>query len=166
MMVGYGFATRHKVREGQEGIVGTSAARAAKGSLFDRLILADEDMDFMPQKGDHIEAVVRSIKRNLDRVLNMHAGGAPASPNLGIEDMNHSTVSSKEVSEHIVSSIRDCITSAEPRINHVDVRYVNDADTPLTLQFSITCLVNVATVEEQIRIDLAMRDGHFHQLDG
>jgi len=164
----------HNRRVVRESDVGTSHVRAVRGSLFDRLILDDEDMGFIPAQGshigratqgEHIEGIVRSIKRNLDRVLNMHAGGAAANPQLGIEDMNHSTVSSKEISEHIVASIRDCITCAEPRINSVDVRYMSDAQAPLTLQFAITCLVNVASVEEQIRIDLAMRDGHFHQLD-
>jgi len=138
--------------------------RIAAGSLFDRLILDDEDVVIHPTQ-EPIEGVIRSIKRNLDRVLNMHAGGAAANPALGLTDMNHSTVNSKEVSEHIVASIRNCILSSEPRILQADIACINDPDTPLTLQFAITCHVKAASLKEQIRIDLAMRDGHFYHLD-
>jgi len=143
-----------------------SQRRAAAGSLFDRLVLDDEDRDIsLAQLQEPIEGVVRSIKRNLDRVLNMHAGGAAANPQLGIADMNHSTVNSLEVSEHIVDSIRVCILSSEPRITQADISYTTDPDAPLTLQFAITCHVKVSSIKEQIRIDLAMRDGHFYHLD-
>jgi len=140
--------------------------RAMAGSLFDRLLVDDEDMDVATSAAQEpIEGVVRSIKRNLDRVLNMHAGGAAANPDLGLTDMNHSTVNSREVSEHIVASIRNCILSSEPRIMQADIACINDPDTPLTLQFAITCHVKAASLKEQIRIDLAMRDGHFYHLE-
>jgi len=136
--------------------------RIMAGSLFDRLSLDDEDVDVTAYSGDEpIEGVIRSIKRNLDRVLNMHAGGAAANPGLGLTDMNHSTVNSREVSEHIVASIRSCILSSEPRIIDADIACINDPDAPLTLQFAITCHVKAANIKEQVRIDLAMRDGHF-----
>jgi len=140
--------------------------RIAAGSLFDRLSLDDEDMDVATHPTQEpIEGVIRSIKRNLDRVLNMHAGGAAANPGLGLTDMNHSTVNSREVSEHIVASIRSCILSSEPRIVDAHISYINDPDSPLTLQFSITCHVKAASLKEQVRIDLAMRDGHFYHLN-
>jgi len=143
-----------------------SQHRAAAGSLFDRLVLDDEDRELsVSHLQEPIEGIVRSIKRNLDRVLNMHAGGAAANPELGIADMNHSTVNSREVSEHIVASIRSCILASEPRITQADISYITDPDAPLTLQFAITCHVKVSSIKEQIRIDLAMRDGHFYHLD-
>lgn len=152
-------------RESSTEVVWNSRSRAAAGSLFDRLIIDDEDIDFPSYGGDRIDGIVRSIKRNLDRVLNMHAGGAAANPELGITDMNHSTVNALDVSDHIVSSIRNCILASEPRITEVKVNCVNDPDAPLTLQFAIVCMVKVSSVAEQIQIDLAMKDGHFHQLD-
>jgi len=149
-----------------EGRPRDSRYRAMAGSLFDRLLVDDEDEDvFSSHAQEPIEGIIRSIKRNLHRVLNMHAGGAAANPGLGLADMNHSTVNSKEVSEHIVASIRHCILSSEPRITKADIACINDPDTPLTLQFAITCYIKAASIKEQIRIDLAMRDGHFYHID-
>jgi len=143
-----------------------SRYRAMAGSLFDRLLVDDEDEHLIiSPTQEPIEGIVSSIKRNLHRVLNMHAGGAAANPQLGLADMNHSTVNSKEVSEHIVASIRHCILSSEPRITKADIACINDPDTPLTLQFAITCHVKASSIKEQIRIDLAMRDGHFYHIE-
>jgi type VI secretion system lysozyme-like protein len=140
-----------------------SQARAAAGSLFDRLILDEEDAD--ARIGAHsIDAVIRSIKRNLERILNTHAGGAAANPKLGVSDFNDGAVRSNDATAHIMASIRHCIGAYEPRIDDVQVSYLADADQPLTLRFSIQAKVKASSSNELVRIDMAMRDGRFREL--
>ncbi|UXN08095.1 type VI secretion system baseplate subunit TssE [Bartonella sp. HY761] len=135
--------------------------RIASGSLLDRLITDDEGL---PQTHYtyEIDGIIRSIKRNLNRALNVHAGGALSNMALGIPDFNHSTVSSFEVSMQLIDAIRKCIATAEPRIFNVEVKSQSDVDSPLELNFFITAMLKIAKGEEQIRIDIAMRDGHFY----
>ncbi|UXM95237.1 type VI secretion system baseplate subunit TssE [Bartonella sp. HY329] len=135
--------------------------RLASGSLLDRLIADDEDLP-QPHYSYEIDGIIRSIKKNLNRALNIHAGGALSNMNLGIPDFNHSTVSSFEVSMQLIDSIRKCIGSAEPRIFNIEVKSQSDIDSPLELNFYITAMLKIARHEEQIRIDIAMRDGHFY----
>ncbi|MHC5308053.1 type VI secretion system baseplate subunit TssE [Bartonella sp. LJL80] len=138
-----------------------SKTRKASGSLLDRLITDEEDLD-TPSYHYSIDGVIRSIKRNLDRALNVHAAGSPANLELGIPDFNHSTVSTLEVSKQLVESVRKCIVMAEPRLKDVEVRSKSDPNSPLDLDFTITASLRVESAEEQIRIEIAMKDGHFY----
>lgn len=152
--------SRQKVGTSENKVL-DSKSRIASGSLLDRLISDDEDSDTYILTYD-IDGIIRSIKRNLNRALNIHAGSACSNMDLGIPDFNHSTISSLEVSMHLVDAIKKCIELAEPRINNIEVRSKSDSDSPLDLQFAITADVKVGTQNEQIRIDIAMRDGHFY----
>jgi len=140
-----------------------SRSRVAAGSLFDRLILDDEDLEPMISEAG-VDGVVRSIKRNLNRALNVHAGNACSNPDFGIPDFNFSTVGSLEVSTQLVQSIRCCIEIAEPRVRNVQVSCLSNPDSPLDLNFAIMCMVDIDQREESVRIDVAMRDGRFHNL--
>lgn len=140
-----------------------SKSRIAAGSLFDRLVLDDEDLE-PAVFGTDIDGVVRSIRRNLNRALNVHAGSAAANLDFGIPDFNFSTVGSLEISTQLVQSIRHCIEIAEPRVHNIQVSCLPNPDSPLDLNFAITCEVDVDQKEETIRIDIAMRDGRFHNL--
>lgn len=137
-------------------------ARTAAGSLFDRLILDEEDADVVI--GAHpVDAIIRSIKRNLERILNTHTGGAAANPQLGISDFNDGAIQSNDATTHIIASIRRCISANEPRISDVEVQYLPDPDQPLTLRFSIVARIKAANSKEMVRIDMAMRDGRFRE---
>lgn len=140
----------------------TSKSRQAAGSLFERLVVDDEDMG-VPAAAGGVDALLRSIKRNLDRALNVHAGGAAANPRFGMIDFCDSTVSSSDIAHDAITAIRDCILLADPRISAADVRHMPDPDTPLSLKFSVVCSIDVADAHEQMRIDMVMRDGRFCQ---
>jgi len=150
---------REQVADG----VWDSRSRIAAGSLFDRLVLDDEDQQPV-MTGDEIGGIVSSIRRNLSRALNVHAGSACSNMEFGIPDFNFSTVGSLEVSTQLVQFIRRCIEIAEPRVHNVQVSCLSNPDSPLDLNFAITCGVSVGRKDEVIRIDMAMRDGHFHNL--
>jgi|GEM_PF-1390319 type VI secretion system lysozyme-related protein len=137
-----------------------SKTRRASGSLLDRLIDDEEELGVASYRYS-VDGVIRSIKRNLDRALNVHAGGAPSNLLLGIPDFNHSTVSTLEVSKQLVDAVRRCVAIAEPRLKDVEVRSASDPNSPLDLDFTITANLCVESSEEKIRIEMAMRDGHF-----
>lgn len=137
-----------------------SKMRAAAGSLIDRLMMDDEDIE-VSNSNFTIEGVLASIKRNLRRTLNIHAGSALSNTEIGMPDFNHSTVSSLDVSVHLIEAIRRCIEVAEPRLKNIEVKSNSDIHSAMDLDFLITADLSVSTEEEQIRIDIAMRDGHF-----
>jgi type VI secretion system lysozyme-like protein len=137
-----------------------SRARSMAGSLFDRL-LSDEEETPLDWSADPLDARVRSIKRNLARILNTRAGGAAANPELGIADFNDGVMQSNDPTRHISASIRECILANEPRISDVQVQHHPDPDKPLSLKFSVVASIPVAGSTEQIRVDLSMLDGRF-----
>jgi type VI secretion system lysozyme-like protein len=137
-----------------------SRARSMAGSLFDRLLIDEEEMP-LDWGIETTDARVRSIKRNLGRILNTRAGGAASNPSLGISDFNDGVLQSNDPAKHISASIRDCILTNEPRISDVEVEHVPDPDKPLSLNFSVVASIIVAGRKEQIRVDLSMLDGRF-----
>lgn len=141
-----------------------SKSRAAAGSILDRLLIDDQDLQ-PPRHDNAVDSLLRSIRRNLDRVLNTHAGGAAANPLLGVSDFNDCNGSSRDTASQIIAVVETCIRRAEPRISAVRIEHISDSDSPLSLKFAVHCSIDVETIHEQIRIDMAMRDGRFHQTD-
>lgn len=141
-------------------VVLDSKTRSALGSLIDRLMLDDEDIE-ISRHHFVVDGVLSSIKRNLGRTLNIHAGSAQSNTEIGIPDFNHSTVNSLDVSTHIIDAIRRCIEVAEPRLKNIEVKSISDMHSAMDLDFLITADLSVSSEDEQIRIDIAMRDGHF-----
>ncbi|PYE85284.1 type VI secretion system baseplate subunit TssE [Phyllobacterium leguminum] len=150
-------------KAGKSSAIWDSRSRVAAGSLFDRLLLDEEELEVSPS-ADATDSLLRSIQRNLERILNTHAGGAAANPQVGVTDFNDGTISSNDVSKHITASIDYCIRTFEPRIGDVRVEHAPDPSQPLQLRFTIVASIKVASTNEQIRIDMAMRDGRFHQI--
>jgi type VI secretion system protein len=140
-----------------------SRLRTAGGSLFERLIIDEEDLD-PPTDLDPLNAKVRSIKRHLVRLLNTRVGGAAASPTLGVTDFNDSTVESNDMAKHIAHSIQTCINEFEPRVSVESVTNVPDPDRPLNLQFKIITSMYVGEKKQKVQIDLLMEDGKTAQI--
>jgi type VI secretion system lysozyme-like protein len=133
---------RAAARADASGTVWGSRARTMAGSLFERLIVDEEEIS-LDWSGDLTDGRVRSIKRNLGRILNTRAGGAAANSALGVGDFNDGVMRSSDPTKHICASIRECILANEPRISDVDASIL------------------VSGRKEQIRVDLAMLDGRF-----
>lgn len=139
----------------------TGAGRRSAGSLFERLLLDEEEL--VPFQHGGIDAVLASIKKNLDRALNVHAGGAAANPLLGMVNFSDGMLTCSDIANDGIAAIELCILNAEPRISSVEVRHIPDADLPLSLKFSAVCSVRVLDYSEMLVVDLIMRDGKFHQ---
>jgi type VI secretion system protein len=136
----------------------SSKSRKTAGTLFDRLLLDDQD-EAPERRMDSIDATVRSIKRSLGRILNTRSGGAASNPDLGIADFNDCAAQSNDMAREICASIKKCIELYEPRISAAHVEFRPDAYRPLTLHFSVEASVAAAGAAEQIRIDLLMEEG-------
>lgn len=140
-----------------------SRRRKSAGSLFDRLISDEEDLD----EGDvldELSARVMSIKKNLANVLNAHLGNSASAPKLGIADFNTSTMSTNDLSVHIAHSIRKCIENYEPRVRVVSVKQNLDPDSPLQQNFRITLSTPVSNSKEQVVVEIMMREGHLAEI--
>jgi len=142
--------------EGTE--VWNSRNRSAAGSLFERLVLDEEDRE-TDRNTSEVQGTVRSIKRHLMRLLNARAGGAASAPELGLVDFNVSSVESNDLTQHIAASIRRCIDTYEPRVKVRSVECSRDPDRPLDLNFRIAAEVPARSKNELVEIDLLMRDG-------
>ncbi|MGV0819781.1 type VI secretion system baseplate subunit TssE [Martelella sp. AMO21009] len=140
-----------------------SIDRRSAGSLFERLVLDEENMA-IERTDDAASATVRSIKRHLIRLLNARSGASQSAPGLGLADFNESSIESNDLTRHIAASIRDCINSFEPRVEVKVVECMHDPDRPLDLKFRIQALVPAKSRQELVEIDLLMRDGHATQI--
>ena len=138
--------------------VWNSRNRSAAGSLFERLVLDEEDRS-VDCTGTEVQGTVRSIKRHLLRLLNAREGGAASAPELGLVDFNVSSVESNDLTQHIAASIRRCIDRYEPRVRVRSVECARDPDRPLDLNFRIVADVPAGNNKELVQIDLLMRDG-------
>ncbi|WP_310620619.1 type VI secretion system baseplate subunit TssE [Flexibacterium corallicola] len=135
-----------------------SGLRAARGTLFERLIADEEDAP-LPTDRDGMNAKIQSIKRHLKKILNARAGAALAAPELGLDDLNVANASTGDLSQHISMSIRKCIEEYEPRVTVRSIEFVPDPDRPLSLLFKIQTAVPVGNQKEQCVIDILMTDG-------
>jgi type VI secretion system protein len=140
-----------------ESIWGSRSRRAA-GTLFDRLLLDDQD-ESPDILADEIDSAVHSIKRNLGRILNIRWGGAASNPDLGVADFNDSALNSNDMAREICASIKNCIEKYEPRIRSAHVGFRPDPYRPLTLHFSIEASLIISNRADKIRIDLLMEEG-------
>ena len=118
-----------------------------------------------PQSNDLVEAKVNSIKRHLGKLLNARAGASAAAPDLGLVDFNLSSVSTNDLTQHMATSIRQCIERYEPRVQVSSVHFIRDPDRPLELRFKATLLMQAQNEGEQVQIDILMKDGHVAHID-
>ncbi|MFM2480446.1 type VI secretion system baseplate subunit TssE [Celerinatantimonas sp. YJH-8] len=123
-------------------------------SFFERLE-ADAPARSMTQ-GPKAEDVLDSIKRNISNVLNTRIGESMSAPLLGLIDFNDATLGSRDLALQIRMAIRKCLKLYEPRLNQLDVRVLNDPDSPLNLRFHVTAQINRGALHDGVQIDLLL----------
>jgi type VI secretion system protein len=148
-----------EARRKKSKVIIDAKARRAAGSLFERLVADEEDLD-LPTDRDEINSITRSIKRHLIKLLNARLGGSAATPDLGVIDFNDGATESTDMVKHIAASINHCITEYEPRLSNVRVQHNMVPERPLSLQFTILASLSIRKNSEQIKIDLLMDDGN------
>lgn len=103
-------------------------------SLLDRLARPKSGP---ASSGDDSAAVVRSVLRNLQRLLNSRQGHAAAQPDYGLPDPGEVLHAYSDSIGQMGRAIRACIERYEPRLASVQVRHVENADDVLTLRYQI-----------------------------
>lgn len=151
------------MRKYAKSVVWDSKLRTARGSLFERLV-SDEEEISPPHCTDLVEAKVNSIKRHLVKLLNARAGTSAATPDLGLADFNLSSMETNDLTQHIATSIRQCIEEYEPRVRVLSVQFMPDPDRPLNLRFKIILVMSAVHLGEQVQIDILMKDGRVAQI--
>lgn len=129
-------------------------------SLLERL--RSDDSGDTPARLNPVEAKVASIKANLIRLLNARRGGAAATPGYGLSDFNDASVGSSDMLRVIGQDIRHVIATYEPRVQNVRVEFEADRASGLELCFRVTAGTRISHTNEQVVIDLVLKEGrHF-----
>lgn len=131
--------------------------RGSAASLFDRI--RDEGGTCSPLIG--VDALIESVKRQLDCVLNTRPGSCRSAPSLGVVDFNDATLGGADIRARIREAIRQCICRYEPRIVHVDVRSPDYQVDPLEMLFQVTAHVRLENIEQVASFSIQM-DGNRH----
>lgn len=111
-----------------------------------------------------MDALVRSIKNNLNQILNSRPDACQSSASLGVPDLNDATQAATDFRRSLEHSITTCIQDFEPRISNVRVTFIeNDADS-LLLQFSITAFIDLDSQRQLIEFNMQLDNNRRYQL--
>ncbi|WP_345769041.1 type VI secretion system baseplate subunit TssE [Citrobacter amalonaticus] len=126
------------------------------GSLFERIAEAADPSSYQNPK----EALVRSIRRNLQQILNTRSGSCYGSPELGIADLDNIASVSMNLRDTTARAIQSCILRYEPRISDATVIAVGqDENAPLELRFRIVATVSFSELKDVLEFDIVL-DNH------
>lgn len=103
--------------------------------------------------GENTQELVRSILRNLQRILNTRSGHAAAQMDLGTPAPCEMALLSRDGLTGVVRSLKQCIEKYEPRLSAVEVTYVRGEDDVLTLRFQVTAKVATSRAGTTINFD-------------
>jgi type VI secretion system protein len=82
--------------------------------------------------------LVRSVVRNLQRILNSRVGSAPAQPDLGMPAPSDIAQAAPDAVNLVMQNLRACIEKYEPRLTSVEIAHVEAGDDVLCLRFQVT----------------------------
>jgi len=105
-------------------------------TLFERLRHPLETIDH--SVGDNTVEVVKSIVRNLERIMNARTGQAPAQMEYGIVSPSDMASGFPESIYEMQRSIRDAIELYEPRLIDTQVTQIESEENKLVARFQLT----------------------------
>jgi len=120
-------------------------------TLFERLRKPDADSARSLQE-DH-NALLASIVRNLDRILNARSGQAPAQLDFGIPPPSEVAQGYPESIGQIQKAVRLCIEKYEPRLRDVQIMQIESDDHRLAVRFQVSARLATSSDQRQIRFD-------------
>ena len=143
---------------------GTEARKSAASvssykthSLLERL--RQDDTGAKQAAADPVEGRIRSIKKNLVHLLNSRQGGSSSTQDYGLGDLNDASVGSSDMLRIIGQNIQSVITKFEPRVHDVQVQFDQSSLGGLEIGFSISAKTTIKHRDEQVTIDLVLREG-------
>ena len=88
------------------------------------------------------QALMESIKVNLQQMLNVREGSVSALPDYGMPDFNDLVYEFPDAIYQLQVAIKMFLLKYEPRLDDVVVRYVPDSSQPLQLKYRISIHIN------------------------
>lgn len=101
---------------------------------------------------DH-NALLASIVRNLERILNTRSGQAPAQMDFGIPPPSEIAQGYPESIGQIQKVLRQCIEKYEPRLRDVQIMQLESDDNRLVVRFQVSARLATSSDQRQIRFD-------------
>jgi type VI secretion system protein len=125
-------------------------AATREKTLFERLRdPAPRDLSSAPS----LEALARSIHRNLQRVLNSRQGHALAALDYGSPDLTDLPSTVHESTREVEEAIRDTIEKYEPRLRDVEVSFSQEHEDVLTASFEIVGRIVMEDEDAAVRFE-------------
>lgn len=111
-----------------------------------------------------IQALLSSIKHNLNLILNSRPYACQSTPFIGIPDLNDATLTGVDFKAHLEGVIANCITTYEPRITNVTVHFIENNMDELSLQFNITAFISLDNQKQLIEFNVQLDSNRKYQL--
>ncbi len=124
-------------------------------SLLERLDAAARGQSGRTIQEDRA-AAVRSIVRNLQRMLNSRQGNAPAQMDLGIPSPHELMQGFPATLDQAIRTIRTCIMRYEPRLTAVVVTHLPAEESAAGIAFRITAQLAGDGPREQLSLQTAI----------
>jgi type VI secretion system protein len=106
-------------------------------------------------------ALMRSILRNMNRILNSRAGQFPAQPDYGIPSPSEIAHAYPDSVKVVQRRMRECIEKYEPRLKDVQVTQIESDEQKLALRFQIAARLATTTEQRQVKFDTVIEaSGH------
>ena len=127
-------------------------------SFWNRIKEASKETKTIVKKSESeiISELIRSIKKNIELVLNSKQGCTLCAPDFGLRDFNDSTATTRSLSQTIIADIRFNIERHEPRVGISRIEYIPDPYDVLQLNFRITCVVLVKQKNELTELNIIL----------
>lgn len=101
-------------------------------------------------------ALLRSILRNLSRILNARSGQAPAQMDFGIPSPSEIAAGYPESLTEMQKTIRKCIEQYEPRLKDVQVMQIESDDYRLAVRFQVSARLATSKESRHVSFDTLM----------
>ena len=104
--------------------------------FWNRIKTAPQNTDVIKKKteAEIVSDLIRSIKRNIELILNSKEGCTLCAPDFGLKDFNDATATTKSLSQTIVANIRSSLERYEPRVRITRIEYIQDVYDVLQLK--------------------------------
>lgn len=139
----------------------SSQYHLTQGSFFERL---DSKLPLIRSVDDsnHVIAIVTSVKKNLQWMLNSRQGCNQSAPDLGLDDFNDSVGGITDFTIKISNNIKQTIEQYEPRIKIHNVTFSPNKDDPMKLGFRIEGTLLISYKEKNVLIELVLNGLNKH----
>lgn len=136
-------------------------------TLLERLSNPQErGRSYQPTATEDVEALMESVRVNLERIINSRHGMSECLPDYGLPALSDLTVGVNDYVQIMRDAIQSAIEQYEPRLRNVRVSRAKDEDQGRSLSFRVDALLVGRTGEHRVWYQTSISgDGQF-DVDG